>query len=297
LIKGRRSIVRVGQQRWWLLAMSVALVFSIVSGLRHQRGLFDDYAYRLAESPDVLIAAQPTPSAGAIHYIALVPQGYRALTLNGTSTGSSDLPASSPSDELSLAAADGTIWTETTTPGSELRSSTSDAATIVNAESPAVSFDGRSTAYLREVRGRKQLFLHAHDRPDRQLTPFYASMNVAEAAFLPDGSLIVSATENAAAMRLYLVTGNGRIDPMDVGEARYPAVSPDGRWLAFSKFISGNWNLYLRDLGNGDTRRITDAPCNQLQPAWEADSKTLLYATDCGRAMWFTAIARRRIVP
>jgi hypothetical protein len=27
------------------------------------------------------------------------------------------------------------------------------------------------------------------------------------------------------------------------------------------------------------------------------DSKTLLYSTDCGRSLWFTAIARRRVIP
>jgi Tol biopolymer transport system component len=121
-------------------------------------------------------------------------------------------------------------------------------------------------------------------------------MNVAEAAFLPDGSLIVSAAENGAAVQLYRVSASGRIDPLDAGEARYPAVSRDGHWLAFSRFAHGNWNLYLRDLQTGAMRRLTDAPCNQIQPSWEADSKTLLYASDCGRALWFTAIARRQFL-
>jgi hypothetical protein len=47
----------------------------------------------------------------------------------------------------------------------------------------------------------------------------------------------------------------------------------------------------------GYTRRVADLPCNQIQPAWEADSNTLLYSTDCGRSLWFTAVARRRVVP
>ena len=60
-------------------------------------------------------------------------------------------------------------------------------------------------------------------------------MNVAEATFLPNGSLIVSASENAGTMQLFLVDNNGRIKPLNLGEARYPAVSRDGHWLAFSK--------------------------------------------------------------
>ena len=66
---------------------------------------------------------------------------------------------------------------------------------------------------------------------------------------------------------------------------------------AFQSFAGGSWNLYLRDLRTGAIHRLTDAPCNQIQPSWEADSKTLLYATDCGRALWFTAIARRQFLP
>ncbi len=57
------------------------------------------------------------------------------------------------------------------------------------------------------------------------------------------------------------------------------------------------WNLWLRDQGTGVTRRIADVPCNQIEPAWENDSKTLLYGTDCGRSLWFTAVARRRVIP
>ena len=74
------------------------------------------------------------------------------------------------------------------------------------------------------------------------------------------------------------------------------SISPDGRWLAYSGFQSGNWNLFLREFRTGEVRRLTTAPCNQIEPAWLGDSKTLLYGSDCGRALWFTAICRRRVL-
>ena len=46
------------------------------------------------------------------------------------------------------------------------------------------------------------------------------------------------------------------------------------------------WNLWLMDLETGAARRIADVPCNQMEPSWESDSKTLLYGTDCGRSVW-----------
>lgn len=82
-----------------------------------------------------------------------------------------------------------------------------------------------------------------------------------------------------------------------IADARYPAISPDGRWLAYSRIERGVWNLWLTDLATGATRRIEDVPCNQIQPSWERDGKTLLYGTDCGRSLWFTAVARRSVLP
>ena len=113
--------------------------------------------------------------------------------------------------------------------------------------------------------------------------------------FLPNGSLIFSADLNGRRPGLFLVDHDGSISPLDPEEARYPAASPDGHWLAFSKLQSGNWNLWLRDLRNGQTSRLTHADCNNVEPTWDSDSKTLVYASDCGRALWFTALCRRRI--
>jgi Tol biopolymer transport system component len=151
-------------------------------------------------------------------------------------------------------------------------------------------------AYLREEHGRGGIWLRDLDHQeggDRSLTP--AAYDALEMTFLANGSLIFSADLNGRRPGLFLVDHAGSISPLDSEEARYPAVSPDGHWLAFSKLQSGNWNLWLRDLRNGQTSRLTHADCNNVEPTWDSDSKTLVYASDCGRALWFTALCRRRI--
>ncbi len=113
----------------------------------------------------------------------------------------------------------------------------------------------------------------------------------------PSNSVVISATEGDVSSRLYEVHGVDQLELIPAGEARYPAISPDGRWLAFSVFRSGYWNLSLRDLNTGAMRRLTSVGCDQTAPAWLPDSKTLLYSSDCGRALGFTTICRRRFLP
>ena len=106
-----------------------------------------------------------------------------------------------------------------------------------------------------------------------------------------------AATDERHAPQIYLRDVTHVDSPLALGEVRYPALSSDGQWMAYSRLEHGVWNLWLRNQGSGLTRRIADVPCNQIEPAWEDDSKTLLYSTDCGRSLWFTAVARRRVIP
>jgi Tol biopolymer transport system component len=130
---------------------------------------------------------------------------------------------------------------------------------------------------------------------DVALTP--TSLNVYEATFLSEGEYAFSAAAVGGAPQVYLTDATHKNVALALGESRYPALSPDGRWLAYSRLEHGAWNLSLRDERTGATRRIGDVPCNQIEPSWDVDSKTLVYGTDCGRSLWFTAVARRRVIP
>jgi hypothetical protein len=298
LMKKGRAVARVHQQGWWLAGGAVALTISIAAGLEHQHGLFDDYAYRLPLAKQMFLAADPIPSTDQIHSIAMLPTGYRMATIDGLSIRTSAGDGST--DQLSLTAASEQLWTETVGLHSILEPSLDSSASILDAESPALIANGAQLAFLRQIDGRKQLFVRdlAHPRePDRQLTPAISPWNLEEIAISPNESMIVSATRDKGDSRLYAVKGVDQLELIPAGEARYPAISPDGRWLAFSTLRKGYWNLALRDFSNGTIRRLTAAPCNQTEPAWLADSRTLLYSSDCGRALGFTAICKRRFIP
>ena len=61
------------------------------------------------------------------------------------------------------------------------------------------------------------------------------------------------------------------------GEDRDPALSPDGKQIAFSSRRNGYWDLYILDLSSGKTQRVTDTPEYEGAPAWSPDGQWLAY--------------------
>jgi len=130
---------------------------------------------------------------------------------------------------------------------------------------------------------------------DRPLTS--PALNVYEASFLSNSKYAFAASDGSRPPQVFLTDATHNNAPIGLGISRYPALSPDGVWLAFSHMEGGVWNLWIRNQRTGALQRIGDVPCNEIQPSWLKDSKTVLYSTDCGRNLWFTAIAERQVIP
>lgn len=282
--------------RLWATALVILLMVQVVSTWRHQRDMHLDYANRIVGSPEVFLATQPIPSGDQTRFIAMRSDGYFAGSVNALGVQLD----SALTDQLSHAVSGQTTWIEEAGAPPRIIRRLADgppSVAVNNAEFPVVSSDGQWMAYLRSTKGRSALWERAlfdPGRPDVMITPL--QFDVAEMTFLPGGSLIFAATQNGGPSSLYLASG-GEIRPLAVGNARYPAASPDGRLLAYSKLDHGVWNLWLKDLSSGASRPLISADCNIVSPAWDADSRTLLYASDCGRALWLTALYRQRVVP
>ena len=160
------------------------------------------------------------------------------------------------------------------------------------------SANGRDLAFIRDDHGRGRLMERAGFADSTREEPLTdPSLSVYEASFVSDKEYAFSAVANGGAPEIFLTDTMHDNTPLHLGQSRYPAISPDGRWMAYSRFDGSGWNLWVRDQITGGARRIADVPCNQVQPMWEEDSKTLLYSTDCGRSLWFTAVARRKVIP
>jgi Tol biopolymer transport system component len=61
------------------------------------------------------------------------------------------------------------------------------------------------------------------------------------------------------------------------GLERYPALSPDGRSVAFTADLGGSQQIWVRLLSGGPPLQITKGPVNHINPRWSRDSSTILY--------------------
>ena len=57
-----------------------------------------------------------------------------------------------------------------------------------------------------------------------------------------------------------------------------PALSPDGRWLAYISRAGGGFKLHVMDLTNGSIRAITDTTADE-SPSFAPNSRLIVYAT------------------
>lgn len=60
----------------------------------------------------------------------------------------------------------------------------------------------------------------------------------------------------------------------------FPAISPDGRRIAFASDRDGDQNIYVVNRDGAELRRLTDHPADDLYPVWAADSRQLVFYSE-----------------
>jgi Tol biopolymer transport system component len=69
-------------------------------------------------------------------------------------------------------------------------------------------------------------------------------------------------------------------------------ISPDGKWRVRVRNTATSQQLWLEPTAGGEARQLAGGSCNNNSPAWELDSSTVIFASDCGRAYGLTALYR-----
>ncbi len=184
------------------------------------------------------------------------------------------------------------VYVKLVGPGSPLRL-TADPAVDGN---PAFSPDGTQIAFLRSRGGTKsEVFLvPAMGGPERRIAEGYFSTRIAWAR---DGStLFVSrcGMPDTGCGLAALAVGTGEVRGLTKPPAglwagdQWPAVSPDGRTLAFRRAATrSNSEIWLLALTNelaadGEPRRLTHEGSTASDPAFTPDGKSVVFSVGAG---------------
>ena len=306
-----RSRLKAREAAVFVLIFLGLVIAGVGTNLRHLQGLFDNYASRLLATADSIIGMEPAVAGDEVFFTTMVPSGYSVASWNRGSLAHITLGADAFHPAVSGSGAGWVELASTTSrvvrlPLREPGPGTGLPAEAEDAEQPAVSPDGKWLLFVREARGGGSLWIKelqpATDGPrvpNAEAQVVGNQYGVLDAAFFPDHRIVFAARPSGSSRLFVFDPRTWRVSPLPISPQpiRYPAVSPDGQWLAYSQDEQGNWRLWAMRLSTGETQRLTGGDCNSITPAWFADSKTLVYATDCGRALGLTALCRIRAVP
>ena len=312
-VSPRRSIVLLRNAGLALIAVA-GCATAARSYQHHFAYLPQDYARRLPITGTSFLASSPRPANGAYVYIAMTASGYRVLNQAGTFIRNDD-KSQNPQDQLSVATSQNATLLAIELAGNggseilvfplkRLASGVSMVAPglVAHAESPALSSDGATLAFIREIKGRGTIW---SVRLDPQ-TGFPASepglivdngFDARDVSFTPAGLLLFTARAGNRSRIFSVVPGvQPRVFVPSEESVDSPAVSPDGRWLAYRRLHRDRWQLAYLNLTTGQSGTLTSGDCNAFTPSWMGRER-VLYATDCGRGEGLTALASVALAP
>jgi hypothetical protein len=158
---------------------------------------------------------------------------------------------------------------------------------------PAVS---RAGIFYQSIDSDRYVLRWLHDNRDEELA--FAGQAFHPVATTPDGPIYfeVVASRTSKMMQFDPTTRKTTVQvaPVPVGTTK-PVASPDGKWTAFTLTRNGPEQVWLRNLADGREMLLTGGNCNSSSPAWALDSKSILFASDCGRAFGLPALYRARL--
>jgi Tol biopolymer transport system component/serine/threonine protein kinase len=164
---------------------------------------------------------------------------------------------------------------------------------------PSLAADGRVLAY--GTRPASNVDLLVSDRRGGRQHRFAGQYDDTFPSLSPDGRLLAFTSDRrgdrAEVWLQTLVDGQPAGAPRrlteQAGHASQPAVSPDGRWVAYYCFDGEERDLWIVATDGGQPNRVTEHPASDVQPAWSPDGSQLAFASDRagGFAIWILPVA------
>src|SRR6188474_64186 len=112
--------------------------------------------------------------------------------------------------------------------------------------------------------------------PPRAVPP--ASASFAEPGISPDGSTIAFVS-GGDIWEVPARGGDARLLVSHPATESRPLFSPDGKRLAFSSTRTGNGDVYVVSLADGELTRLTFDDAAELLTGWSADGKSIYFSS------------------
>ena len=107
------------------------------------------------------------------------------------------------------------------------------------------------------------------------------------ASWFPDGrsiAMVIDTDAGAPSLSTVSIDAEHKTVPYLLAAAAQPAVSPDGRWMAYAAEVSSQFNVFVESIPTGRGKwRISNA--GGAQPLWRRDGRELFYRADDGGIM------------
>jgi serine/threonine-protein kinase len=153
---------------------------------------------------------------------------------------------------------------------------------------PAWSPDGRQVAFVRDSGASADVYARNVDGSGGDHRMAHLDRPVQEVVWSADGRWLLLRTESASRgggdILAVRTTGDSTPVPMAVSQFAEltPALSPDGRWLAYISDEAGTPELYVRPFATGDAGRWQVSNDGASSPVWSRDGKELYFINGSG---------------
>lgn len=157
---------------------------------------------------------------------------------------------------------------------------------------PNLSPDGSKIAYACNQAGNLDIYvIDVNGNSPRQLTNDSALDD--DPTWYPDGNTIAFYSERGGKNSVWKVDcQSGNVSPM-LEDAGHPAISPDSKWIAFTRTMpDGKQRIGVALLSDPARQRIIthndDGSGDHVDPAWSPDGKMVCYSS--GRDLWVVRV-------
>ena len=250
---------------------------------------------RVAFEKQAIYSARPAVSTDGVVYESIAENRY--LLKHWNHAGIQSFPFDGQAFHPSVAAEGGPVYFELVAGGhSRLMSYDPETKSLHQLVSsgfepthPSVSPKGDVLAFI--ARDRIAVYsygsLGAIDGP----TPVH------DVAWFPSGAKIAYSAGPSGSSQIFATVAARESEQLtrDAGDHTEPAVSPDGKWLAFTLARGGTRQIRIQNLVTGRSSQLTEGACNSFSPAWEPDSRALVFACDCQRGIGLPALYLARL--